>query len=66
MLLHASGSPDITENAKAKKVDYVVLSTPIIEVSSSGIRERIKNRQSIRYLVTEPVRKYIEENGLYI
>jgi nicotinate-nucleotide adenylyltransferase len=64
--LARSGSPDITEIAKAKKVDYIVLPTPIIEVSSSAIRERVKNRQSIRYLVTDPVRKYIEENGLYI
>ena len=36
-----------------------------IEVSSSEIRKRLKERKSIRYLVPDKVREYIEENRLY-
>ena len=36
-----------------------------VEISSSDIRSRIREGRSIRYLVPEPVRDYIERNGLY-
>ena len=39
---------------------------PQIEVSSSRIRKRVKQGRTIRYMVTEPVRKYIKKNGLYL
>lgn len=38
---------------------------PEFAVSSSMIRERIKNGRTIRYLVPESVRRYIEEKKLY-
>lgn len=38
---------------------------PGIEISSSDIRERIKNRQPIDYLVPEKVVEYIRNKGLY-
>ncbi|HZG76543.1 MAG TPA: nicotinate-nucleotide adenylyltransferase [Paenibacillus sp.] len=38
---------------------------PALDVSSTDIRERRGRGQSIRYVVTEPVRQYIEERGLY-
>ncbi|MGN0420913.1 MAG: nicotinate-nucleotide adenylyltransferase [Acetatifactor sp.] len=34
-------------------------------ISSTEIRERVKNRKSIRYLVPEPVRNYILEKEFY-
>ncbi len=34
-------------------------------VSSRLIRNRMKEKQTIRYLVPESVRNYIEENRLY-
>ncbi|MDD5679669.1 MAG: nicotinate-nucleotide adenylyltransferase [Candidatus Omnitrophica bacterium] len=38
---------------------------PLIDISSSGIRNRIRKSLSIRYLVPEDVRKFIEKNRLY-
>lgn len=37
----------------------------LCDVSSSEIRSRIAEGRSIRYLVPEPVRRYIEDQGLY-
>jgi nicotinate-nucleotide adenylyltransferase len=38
---------------------------PRIGVSSTMLRRRVRTGQPIRYLVTEPVREYIEAHGLY-
>jgi nicotinate-nucleotide adenylyltransferase len=38
---------------------------PALEVSSSAIRELLRQRRSVRYLVPAPVADYIEKRGLY-
>jgi nicotinate-nucleotide adenylyltransferase len=47
----------------AEKVQLAPM--PLIEISSTAIRERERLRQSVRYLVPENVRVYMEANRLY-
>jgi nicotinate-nucleotide adenylyltransferase len=42
-----------------------VISVPVIDLSATQVRERVKRGQSIRYLLPEPVREYIAAHGLY-
>lgn len=42
-----------------------LLDMPELEIASRDLRERVRMGRSIRYMVTEPVRAYIEEHGLY-
>lgn len=38
---------------------------PVMKVSSRFIRQAIKNKKDVRYLLTEPVYKYIDEMNFY-
>jgi nicotinate-nucleotide adenylyltransferase len=42
-----------------------LLEGPRLGISSTGIRARVAERRSIRYLVPDAVRGYIEDHGLY-
>ncbi len=43
----------------------VWLEMPLIEISASAIRERVRKGQSVRYLVPDAVESYIRQHGLY-
>jgi len=62
------GSKDLKhlETAIPELLDKVIqLDMPVIGISSSGIRQRIAQGLSIRYLVPAEVEKYITEHKIY-
>ena len=63
------GNSRISEQAERLREKYhgriCLIPSGNVEISSSDIRSRIQEGRSIRYLVPERVREYIEENGLY-
>ena len=42
-----------------------VIPVPMIDLSATKVRERVRQGLSIRYLVPDPVRDYIATHGLY-
>jgi nicotinate-nucleotide adenylyltransferase len=43
----------------------VVMDRPLVDISATGIRERVRQGLPIESLVPEPVANYIKEKGLY-
>jgi nicotinate-nucleotide adenylyltransferase len=58
-----SGAGDLLEWRKAERL--VSLSTRRVDVSSTEIRQRLREKKSIRGFVPESVERFIEARGLY-
>ena len=52
--------PEIAEHTNLMMTD-----SPVMQISSTHIRHLVKTGKNIEYLVTEPVRKYIDEMNFY-
>jgi nicotinate-nucleotide adenylyltransferase len=52
-------------DALCKKVAQHVLATPLIHISATDIRRRVRDRLSVRYLVPAAVAEFITANHLY-
>ena len=55
-----SEHPDLAAHGSVTMVDV-----PMMDISSSYIREEIAAGRDVRYLLTEPVYRYLRERGLY-
>ena len=53
------------ESALVQHENIHVLDTPLLDISSTWIRQLIKTKKSIRYLVPEKVFDYLESSHLY-
>ncbi|MDE7300023.1 MAG: nicotinate-nucleotide adenylyltransferase [Lachnospiraceae bacterium] len=53
------------ELRKKYSADIRFFPTPAMEISSTDIRERIRNGRSIRYLVPDAVEQYLMEHGCF-
>lgn len=59
-------SPDMHEAVIPGLAQRVVmLDEPLIQISSTGVVEKLNQGRSVRYLVPDPVRSYIEQHNLY-
>jgi len=63
----AVGRPniDLQQDFADYRNDAIRLNTPLLAISSSEVRERVKAGQSIRYLVPKEVEEFIRKNKLY-
>ncbi|MBI4538253.1 MAG: nicotinate (nicotinamide) nucleotide adenylyltransferase, partial [Gemmatimonadetes bacterium] len=60
------GGLDPRDVQPAIDVPYRPVAVTRVDVSARAIRKRVREGRSIRYMVTEAVRRIIEEQGLYL
>ncbi len=63
--LRSPGLNSLTSSVRGAQGRVRTVSAPVVEVSSSEIRQRVAQGLSIRYLVPHEVEQYIAAQGLY-
>lgn len=60
---------NVSGKLEKNKIDHpniiICDDVPVMKVSSSYIRKAIKEKKDVRYLLTEPVHKYLDEMNFY-
>ena len=51
--------------ADLQRIESHILDTPLVAVSATEIRQRVKTGQSIAHMIPEHVAQYIRTHGLY-
>ena len=63
----ASRPGAMTEGVDARLVKRMrFIPIPLIQISSTDIRRRLRENESVRYMVPPQVARYIREKGLYV
>lgn len=60
-----ANSGELEHGPGARGTESITIDMPRLEISGTEIRARVAAGRSIRYLVPDAVREYIEEQGLY-
>ena len=53
------------DKIKLKEIDYQIVNAPVIDISSTLIRSRLKEGKSIKYLVNNQVESYIHQHKIF-
>ena len=62
---------DVKTNEAAQRLindfgaEVAIVNLPLLEISSTDIRRRLKNNQTVNYMLTDDVIEYITDRGLY-
>ena len=70
VIVNRPGNQAVDVNEVVKKYPEAgaklrIINVPRMEISSSEIRERVRQEKSLKYLVSEEVIDYIDQNNLY-
>lgn len=64
-VLRREGGEKTQEKEKKIDIEYIKINNPLLNISSTMIRDLVKKNKSIRYLVTDKVEEYIKRHFLY-
>lgn len=53
------------DEARFREIEYHAITSPLIQISSTDLRERIRSGRTVRFLMPRAVEKYIETQKLY-
>jgi nicotinate-nucleotide adenylyltransferase len=58
--IDSNSKPEVYNHA-----NIILVDAPVMKVSASFVRKSIQDKKDVRYLLTEPVFKYVEEMNFY-
>lgn len=64
--LYVYPRPCVTNSALERHPQVKMIDAPLLDISATFIRQSIRSKKSIRYLVPEPVGQIIEQKGFYL